>query len=821
MPSSAAIRDLPLAARPTRRRFHRILWITGVSMIVLMAAAQVYDVLHRLEIVVDTAERSTVDLARARAAQTAGTFQIATLLLNDVTDRMSGGHDGEFERIADHHRQAVPQLLGMAVIDADGRIAMQNGTTTALGIDRGASPPPAGERAVIRRLDSGATVLVVDRPWGTAGRRIAAEIDLVRPDPATGESELDGEIGLWQRDGQHLLPGGQLAGADAVIDDRAVFERLFAASDATAVLPSPADGRRHLYAIAEVPGHPFLIGIRLAHAAIVEPWREQVRHSAIRTTLLCLSVLLLMVLVSRELRQRERAEADLRVQTALLDELFESAPEAIVLLDLDRRVIRSNREFGRLFGHAADTLRGRPLDRIVVPPDLSAQARRIALDVERGDRPALETERLTQDGRRIPVALLVAPIVTAAGPIASYAIYRDLTEHRLAETERRRLAERLRHAEKLEVVGTMAGGVAHDFNNILAAILGYGEMALTAAPAAAPLRRYLNNVLSAAQRARALVEQILDYSRRPNGNPVLVDIGSAVSETLELARASLPPGVSLRIEIEHVEAAVMADPTQLHQVVMNLITNAVQAMQAAGTLTVRLDTFDATADMPLSHGLLAAGRHVRLTIDDTGCGMEPVVLERIFEPFFTTRESGSGLGLALVHGIVGELGGAIDVRSRVGLGSTFAIHLPRSASLAPAQAGDEPSLARGRGECILLVEDEKPLMLLTEEMLASLNYEPVGFTHPASALTAFRDDPGRFDGVVLDHLMPDMTGIELSRQLRTIRPDIPILLISGYTGPQLSRQAASIGIDLIVTKPLEFRTLSEALARTLASATRS
>jgi CheY-like chemotaxis protein len=250
---------------------------------------------------------------------------------------------------------------------------------------------------------------------------------------------------------------------------------------------------------------------------------------------------------------------------------------------------------------------------------------------------------------------------------------------------------------------------------------------------------------------------------------------------------------------------------------MNLCTNAIHAVRSGGVLNVILDTVDTAADRELSHGLLPAGRYVRLTVEDNGCGMEHAVVERIFEPFFTTREpgSGTGLGLALVHGIVAELGGAIDVTSRPAAGSVFDLYLPRSDAPALEKAEAEIPLPRGAGERILLVEDEKALMLLAEEMLAALGYEPAGFSRAGDALAEFHADPARFDAVVIDHLMPGMTGIELARHLRETVPDIPIVLVSGYTGPLLTQEALSAGVDQILTKPLDFRQLAEAMARAL------
>jgi PAS domain S-box-containing protein len=253
-----------------------------------------------------------------------------------------------------------------------------------------------------------------------------------------------------------------------------------------------------------------------------------------------------------------------------------------------QRVTRVTREFTSMFGLAAEAVVGTVLDDVLVPPDLREESARMARAASRGQRAGGETERLRGDGRRLPVSVLVAPIMTPSGRIATYAIYRDISEQRFAESERARLEHRLRHAEKLEAIGTMAGGIAHDFNNILSAILGYGDMAFNAAPEGGPLKRYVANVMSASHRARALVDQILSYGRSTRGRHEVVNAAAALEETLELVRASLPRNIELAPRIGVREAPVVADPTHVHQIAMNLCTNAIHAMDEGGTLEVAL-----------------------------------------------------------------------------------------------------------------------------------------------------------------------------------------------------------------------------------------
>ncbi|HZP85319.1 MAG TPA: PAS domain-containing protein [Burkholderiales bacterium] len=392
----------------------------------------------------------------------------------------------------------------------------------------------------------------------------------------------------------------------------------------------------------------------------------------------------------------------------------------------------------------------------------------------------------------------------------------DITDRKRAEAEREQLEAQLRQSQKLEAMGTLAGGIAHDFNNILAAILGYGEMAQNAAPPDSALRRHLDYVMNAGQRAKSLVERILAFSRSGLGERVPVHVQSVVGEALDLLAAKLPPGIQLDQELLADGAGVMGDPTQIHQVVMNLATNAVQAMKSQGRLTVRLDLIRLDELLVLTCGHLRAGEYVRLTIADTGCGIEPHLLERIFDPFFTTKEVdvGTGLGLSLVHGIVTDLGGGIEVRSEVGAGSTFIVYAPWHGQITKAVAPTE-TIPDGSGQTVLLVDDEEALVRLGEETLAELGYEPVGFSSASAALEAFRSDPDRFDVVLTDEAMPGMSGSQLVTAMRKIRPKIPAVLISGYVGPQTLARAHKAGVQEVLAKPLAARDIARVLAKVL------
>jgi signal transduction histidine kinase/ActR/RegA family two-component response regulator len=393
----------------------------------------------------------------------------------------------------------------------------------------------------------------------------------------------------------------------------------------------------------------------------------------------------------------------------------------------------------------------------------------------------------------------------------------DVSAQRQAQLDKEHLEAQLRQSQKMEAIGTLAGGIAHDFNNILGAILGYGELAHQHSGEGTPMRRYLDNVMHATGRAKALVDRILGFSRSGLGERVPVNVQSVIEETLELLPASLPYGIRVESRLEAGNVAVIGDATHLHQVAMNLFTNALQAMEHGGVLRVVLERITLSEQLSLARGALAPGAYVRLSVADTGPGIPAAVLERVFDPFFTTKGvgEGTGLGLSLVHGIVTDLGGAIDVKTRAGEGTTFEIWLPITAEIGQPAAEAVRELPRGHGETVMIVDDERPLVELTEEILAELGYEPVGFDSSAAALAAFRAAPERYDLILTDEAMPDLIGTELARHFRQCRPGVPIIVVSGHGGTQLAKAAALIGVNELLCKPLERRELAESLARVL------
>jgi PAS domain S-box-containing protein len=393
----------------------------------------------------------------------------------------------------------------------------------------------------------------------------------------------------------------------------------------------------------------------------------------------------------------------------------------------------------------------------------------------------------------------------------------DVTQRKRAEEDMRKLELQLRQAQRLESLGTLAGGIAHDFNNILGAIIGYGEMALGATRKNSPLRDDLEAIMSAGERGRALVDRILAFSRSSVGERAPVHVEAAVREALDQLAARIPESVIIKRHLHAGRAAMLGDSTQVHQVVMNLASNAVQSMPQDGVLRVELGTAHLDAARPATVGSITPGDYIVLSVADTGTGIAPDVLERMFDPFFTTKDVGvgTGLGLSLVHGIVTRVGGAIDVATELGTGSIFTVYLPRMGEADEGSASEEGPLQRGDGQRVLIVDDEETLVRLASQTLQALGYAPTAFTSSTRALEAFDANPSDFDAILTDERMPGMTGSALIREVRRISPSIPIVLMSGFVGVAAASTARELGANDVLRKPLLARDLASSLARVL------
>jgi len=514
----------------------------------------------------------------------------------------------------------------------------------------------------------------------------------------------------------------------------------------------------------------------------------------------------------RSLLRLRRTEEALRRSEMLAQRLLQTVPDAIVVGDGEGRIVLVNAPTERMFGYSQEELLG-ALVEVLLPErcrglHVAHRATYMAIPHPRAMGVGLDLWGRRKDGSEFPVDVSLSPLETPDGLLV-VSFIRDITG-------RQHLEAQLRQMQKMEAIGTLAGGIAHDFNNILSVIMVYTELMLRDAPHESPAWARLQHVLTACDRAKHLVQQILTFSRQSEQEHQPIQLHLLVKEALQLLRATLPTTIEIRQVIDDV-GTILADPTQMYQLLMNLCTNAEHAMrERGGRLEVGLETVAVDAALAALHPALLPVSYIRLRVRDTGHGMPPALLARIFEPFFTTKGvgEGTGMGLAMVHGIVTSHGGAITVESTPGEGTGFAVYLPRMANQARADTPLEEPVQGGQ-ECILFVDDEAMLALLGQEMLAPLGYQVVVHTNSVEALEAFRTAPQRYDLVITDQTMPDLTGEALARELRHLRPDIPIILCTGFSHTMTQEKAHLLGINAFLMKPLMIRDLARTIREVL------
>ena len=394
----------------------------------------------------------------------------------------------------------------------------------------------------------------------------------------------------------------------------------------------------------------------------------------------------------------------------------------------------------------------------------------------------------------------------------------ELEKRKKIEKEKAAMQKQLQRAQKMEAIGTLAGGIAHDFNNVLTAVIGFTELSLSGVDAQSPIHRNLQKVLSAATRAKELVRQILTFSRQTEEEHIPIKLKHVIQETVDFLRASLPTTIDIQHHLLS-NKYVLADPTQMHQVIMNLCTNAGHAMQeSGGDLTIRLQDLEISPEGMVVFERLKPGPYVKISVEDTGCGITPDVLDRIFDPFFTTKQKGkgTGMGLSVVHGIIRSSNGRITVESTPGEGAKFHIFLPAIPESVIPQVTEEDTPIRGQGR-ILFVDDDPTLKDLAIDLLGMLGYEVVALTDSIEALHLFSSQPENFDLVITDLTMPKMTGNVLAQELLKVRPNLPILLCSGYSESFSREEALALGIKEYLIKPVGMHEMSKTIRSILDS----
>ena len=511
--------------------------------------------------------------------------------------------------------------------------------------------------------------------------------------------------------------------------------------------------------------------------------------------------------------QQERS----RREQKLLSTVFEQAAEGIIITNAAGEIEFVNPAFERVTGYEAGEIIGQNPRILKSEEQSEAFYRNMWATIARGEVWRGRLVNRTKSGAPYTKEMVISPVFDPDGTITHYvAVSRDVTLEANLEAQ-------LRQAQKMEAIGTLAGGIAHDFNNILGAILGFAELACEEGDEE-QTAVCVEEILKGANRATELVQQILAFSRQSEEERQPLYCQLVAEEALRLLRGSLPSTITIERHIERDCGPVFGNATQLHQVLVNLGTNAYHAMRATGgTLTVTVD--EVQVQRPLQRGstTLPPGQYVRLSVADTGQGMDEATLERIFDPYFTTkaRGEGTGLGLATVHGIVAAHGGAVFAKSQPGRGARFDIYLPRYFREAEAAPPAPPGKVRGRGERVLFIDDEEALARLAPVALRRLGYEVTSTTSSAEALERFRQHPDDFDVVVTDQVMPNLTGTDLATAMLEVRPELPIILCTGFSEGIDEDTAQSAGIRAYLRKPVVASTLSEAIQQALSRASGS
>lgn len=501
-----------------------------------------------------------------------------------------------------------------------------------------------------------------------------------------------------------------------------------------------------------------------------------------------------------DITERKRAEEALKHSEKRFRATFEQMAVGICHTDFQGGFLRVNQCLCDFWGYSSDELLGMNCKQVTHPDDLE-QCLKQNESVLSGetDSYSLEKRYIKKDGTQMWGQVTVSLVKGDAGrPEYFISVVRDIST-------RKKMEAQLRQAQKMEAIGTLAGGIAHDFNNVLGAIMGYTELTLEDLPEGGFEAENLERVLEAGHRAKNLVQQILSFSRQTEQELVPVRMAGIAEETMKLLRPSIPTTIEMTCDLGGAHENILADPIQIHQVIMNLCTNAAQAMEEkGGVLDIKLSPVDIDEEASRGYAELRAGRYLRLMVSDTGPGMNNETLQRIFEPFFTTKEAnkGTGMGLAVVHGIVKHHGGEITVYSEVGRGSTFNVYLPVHEGEEASNQEAHPAPPITGTERVLLVDDEEALVALGKEMLRRLGYHVTAFTSSVEALDYFRSHPDDFDVVVSDYTMPKITGVVLGLELLRLRPKLPIIIVTGFTQQLTPERAFLLGIKRVVMKPL-------------------
>ncbi|WP_457553407.1 PAS domain-containing hybrid sensor histidine kinase/response regulator [Desulfobacula sp.] len=518
-----------------------------------------------------------------------------------------------------------------------------------------------------------------------------------------------------------------------------------------------------------------------------------------------------VVALYTDISDRKQAEVAIRQSEEKYRIVLEANPDPVVVYDIEGKIVYFNPAFTRVFGWSLEELFEGKNDAFV-PEKAWRETKEMIANVLAGERfHGIETCRYNKKGEIISVSISGAVYKDQNGnPIGSIINLRDISN-------RKKMEAQLQQSQKMEAIGTLAGGIAHDFNNILFPIMGHAEILLMDTPEDSPAIDSLNEIYTATLRAKDLVKQILTFSRQESGELMLMKMQPIVKEALKLIRSTIPTTIEIKQEIDPGCGVIKADPTQIHQIVMNLTTNAYHAMEeTGGELKVSLKEME-FGTLDLINSNMESGVYACLIVRDTGMGMDKNLIDKIFDPFFTTKGKGkgTGMGLSVVHGIVTGMGGAIHVYSEPEKGTQFHVYFPIEKSSFEGKVFNSKAQIQGGTEQILLVDDEEAILTMEKRMLERLGYHVTPRTSSIEALEAFRASPDKFDLIITDMAMPNMPGDRLSAELTKIRPDIPVLLCTGFSETMSEEKAVSLGIKGFLLKPIIMKDLAHKINEVL------
>lgn len=530
--------------------------------------------------------------------------------------------------------------------------------------------------------------------------------------------------------------------------------------------------------------------------------------------------------LSRLIRWRQQAEKELRESEERFRFLAEKMADIIWTVNLNFQTTYVSPSIEKILGFTPEERKRQTLEEMITPDSLE-KVQRMFLEEFRRDEAGnddpdrsvtVEVEYYRKDGSTVWLENKVKAMRDGSGRIEGiYGVSRDITDRKTAEKEKIKLQSQLQQVQKMESIGTLAGGIAHDFNNILGIIVGNTELAMDDIPEWHSARRNLKEILTSSIRARDIVKQILAFSRQSPQEKKPVRIIPIIKESLKLLRSSIPATIRIHQSISSESDTVLADPVQINQVLINLCINAVHAMgDKGGVLEVGLEDVELDSGDAIQYHDLPSGKYVRLTVSDTGHGIESILLKRIFDPYFTTKGvgKGSGMGLSVVHGIVKSHGGCVAVNSEPGKGTVFNVLFPCVEDKPEPEVEISIEIPRGKGK-ILFVDDEKAIIDIMQPMIERLGYEVSVRTSSIEGLEAFRANPNRFDLVITDFTMPNMTGMELAKALFKLRSDIPVILCTGYSEHINEDKAKRSGIRAFVVKPVVLSEIASTIRKVL------